>query len=137
MHNKRKLSEKIVATVLLICLMLTDFAGLGFAVVSYAAENPAPQAEANSNITFAASISSDTAQRQTSYVATTTEENLILNINVGVTGTGYLKAPVLELVDLDNQMFQIKGQIATGEFIQLVDGNKIYLNQISGGTEWK
>lgn len=135
MHNKRKLSEKIVATVLLICLMLTDFAGLGFAVVSYAAENPAPQAEANSNITFAASISSDTAQRQTSYVATTTEENLILNINVGVTGTGYLKAPVLELVDLDNQMFQIKGEIATGEFIQLVDGNKIYLNQISGGTE--
>lgn len=135
MHNKRKLSQKIVATVLLICLMLTDFAGLGFAVVSYAAENTTVQNQANSNITFAASISSDTVQKQNSYIATTTEQNLTLNINVGVTGTGYLKAPVLELVDLDNQMFQIKGEIVTGEFIQLVDGNKIYLNQISAGTE--
>lgn len=135
MHNKRKLSQKIVATVLLICLMLTDFAGLGFAVVSYAAENTTVQNQANSNITFVASISSDTVQKQNSYIATTTEQNLTLNINVGVTGTGYLKAPVLELVDLDNQMFQIKGEIVTGEFIQLVDGNKIYLNQISAGTE--
>ena len=135
MHNKRKLSQKIVATVLLICLMLTDFAGLGFAVVSYAAENTTVQNQANSNITFTASISSDTVQKQNSYIATTTEQNLTLNINVGVTGTGYLKAPVLELVDLDNQMFQIKGEIVTGEFIQLVDGNKIYLNQISAGTE--
>lgn len=135
MHNKRKLSQKIVATVLLICLMLTDFAGLGFAVVSYAAENTTVQNQANANITFASSISSDTVQKQNSYIATTTEQNLTLNINVGVTGTGYLKAPVLELVDLDNQMFQIKGEIVTGEFIQLVDGNKIYLNQISAGTE--
>ena len=76
MHNKRKLSQKIVATVLLICLMLTDFAGLGFAVVSYAAENTTVQNQANSNITFAASISSDTVQKQNSYITTTTEQNI-------------------------------------------------------------
>ena len=135
MQNKRKLSQKIVATVLLFCLLITDCAGLGAIMVSYAADNTVTQDPANTNITFAASITSDTVQKQTSYIASTTEENLMLNINVGVTGNGYLKAPVLELIDLDNQMFQIKGEILTGEFIQLVDGNKLYLNQISSGME--
>ena len=132
MHNRTKLSQKIVAAVLLFCLMVTDFAGFGMMLVSYATETPVVTSE---DIVFTTSISSATAEKQTAYIAGITEDSLTININVGVKESGYLKSPVLEIVDLENQMFTVKGENLTGDFIQLADANKLYLNQINSGTE--
>lgn len=134
MHNKRKLSQKLIATILVFCLMFTNLAGLGAMMVSYAADNTGVTSQ-DENLTFVATISNETGEKQSSYIAEITEENLQVNVNVGVKGNGYLKSPVLEIADLENQMFQIKGEILTGEFIQAVDGNKLYLNQIADGME--
>ena len=49
MHNQRRLSQKILATILIFCLLFSDFAGLGITLMVYASDN---QVNANENIKF-------------------------------------------------------------------------------------
>ena len=64
-------------------------------------------------------------------------EGYAIEITVGVKESGYLKNAKVEIKDLANQMFTIRNNVEFGEYIQSIDGNKIKLKQINGGTEVK
>lgn len=132
MQKQRRLYKKILAAILVFCLVLSDFAGIGITIISYASDN---QVDVNKNIMFDMFISTDKLKEQKEITTETTDETIILTARVGIKESGYLKSPVLDIENLENQMFKIKGEIQTGEYIQSVNKNKIYLNQINNGVE--
>lgn len=132
MQSQRKLSEKLIASILVFCLTLTNFAGLGLSLVSYASD---AQSSVNGNITFSAGIVTKDVQKQTSYTADVKDENLAIVVNTGVNTNGYLKSPVIEVENLDSQIFRIKQDAEFSGQVIGMDGNKIYLNQITSGME--
>ena len=132
MHNQRRLSQKILATILIFCLLFSDFAGLGITLMVYASDN---QVNANENIKFDVALSTETTKNQKELAVEISDETLTINASVGVKEKGYLKSPVLEIENLENQMFKIKGEINTGEYIQSFKENKIYLSQINNDIE--
>ena len=114
MQKQRRLYKKILAAILVFCLVLSDFAGIGITIISYASDN---QVDVNKNIMFDMFISTDKLKEQKEITTETTDETIILTARVGIKESGYLKSPVLDIENLENQMFKIKGEIQTGEYI--------------------
>lgn len=125
---EKKMIKKILAILMIIMLMSTDFFVLGSGVKSYATE--LSSTTNNKNIEFSTYFKNTRGEKVETLQTSIKEENLKLYAEVTVKNDGYLTDATLELSDSN---FSIKNNILS-DSIASIDGNKVNLKQINAGT---
>ena len=125
---EKKIVKKILAILLVIMLISTDFFVLGSNLISYAVESDS--ATNNKNIDFSAYFKDVKGEKVDTLQTSIKAENLKLYAEITVKNEGYLSDATLELQDSN---FNIKNNILS-DLIASIDGNKVTLKQINAGT---
>ena len=125
---KRKVIKKILAILMIITIMSTDFFVLGSNIVSYAAESS--NATNNKNIQFATYFKNSRGEKVDTLQTSIKSDNLKLFAEITVKNEGYLSEGSLEL---QNSNFKIKETILSNS-IASIEGNKVNLKQINAGA---
>ena len=125
---ERKIIKKLLAILMIIAIMSTDFFILGSNLISYAAE--ANNSTNNKNIEFSAYFKNAKGEKVEKLDTSIKNEDLKLYAEVTVKNEGYLANATLEL---QNSNFNIKNTILT-DSIASIDGNKVTLKQINAGA---
>lgn len=125
---EKKIVKKILAILLVIMLISTDFFVLGSNLISYAVESDS--ATNNKNIDFSAYFKDVKGEKVDTLQTSIKAENLKLYAEITVKNEGYLSNATLELEDSN---FNIKNNILS-DSIASIDGNKVTLKQINAGT---
>ena len=125
---EKKIVKKILAILLVIMLISTDFFVLGSNLISYAAESDS--ATNNKNIDFSTYFKDAKGEKVDTLQTSIKAEDLKLYAEITVKNEGYLSNATLELEDSN---FNIKNNILS-DSIASIDGNKVTLKQINAGT---
>ncbi len=126
---EKKIVKKILAILLVIMLISTDFFVLGSNLISYATETNS--ATNNKNIDFSAYFKNAKGEKVETLQTSIKAENLKLYAEITVKNEGYLSDATLELQDSN---FNIKNNILS-DSIASINGNKVILKQINAGTK--
>ena len=124
---KRKIVKKILAILMIVTIMSTDFFVLGSNLISYAAESN--NLTNNKNIEFSTYFKNSKGEKVDKLEASIKEEEIKLYAEITVKNEGYLTNTALEL---QNSNFKIKNTILSNS-IASIDGNKVNLKQINAG----
>ena len=124
---KRKIVKKILAILMIVTIMSTDFFVLGSNLISYAAESN--NLTNNKNIEFSTYFKNSKEEKVYKLEASIKEEEIKLYAEITVKNEGYLTNTALEL---QNSNFKIKNTILSNS-IASIDGNKVNLKQINAG----
>ena len=125
---EKKMIKKILAVLMIIMIMSTDFVVLGSNIISYALESDS--ATNNKNIEFSTYFKNAKGEKVETLQTSIKAENLKLYAEVTVKNEGYLSDATLELQDSN---FNIKNNILS-DLVANIDGNKVTLKQINAGT---
>ena len=125
---EKKMIKKILAVLMIIMIISTDFFVLGSNLISYAAESDS--ITNNKNIEFSAYFKNAKGEKIDTLQTSIKAENLKLYAEITVKNEGYLSDAVLEL---SNNNFNIKNNILS-DSIASIDENKVTLKQINAGT---
>ncbi len=125
--------KKIVAVLMILMIISTDFFLLGSNIISYAVESSNSNLNTvtnNKNIEFSTYFKNAKGEKVDSFQTSIKTEKLKLYAEITVKNEGYLTNTVLEL---QNSNFKIKNTILSN-LIASIDGNKVTLKQINAGT---
>lgn len=125
---ERKIVKKILAILMIITIMSTDFFLLGSNLISYAAESN--NLTNNKNIEFSTYFKDSKGDKTEKLETSIKTENLKLYAEIKVKNEGYLINSALEL---QNSNFNIKNTILSSS-IASIEGNKVNLKQINAGS---
>ena len=123
---KKKVLKKILAILMILMVISTDFFVLGSNLVSYAAE--ANGTTNNKNISFSAYFKNEKDEKVESLSASIKNENLKMYAEISVKNDGYFNGEL----ELQNSNFNFKKDISS-KWVESIDGNKVKLKQINAG----
>ena len=123
---KKKVLKKILAILMILMVISTDFFVLGSNLVSYAAE--ANGTTNNKNISFSAYFKNEKDEKVESLSASIKNENLKMYAEISVKNDGYFNGEL----ELQNSNFNLKKDISS-KWVESIDGNKVKLKQINAG----
>ena len=125
---EKKVLKKILAILIIVMIISTDFFVLGTNLISYAAN--LDSSTNNENIEFSVYFKDENGDRVDKTTKSIRETNLKLYAEIKVKNEGYLNNGVIEVQDSN---FNIKNEILSNQ-ITSIEGNKINLNQINAGN---
>ena len=125
---EKKVIKKILALLMIITILTTDFFVLGSSLITYAT-NQIETATDEPNIEFSAYFKDKTGQKLSNVEQSIKNENLKLYAEIKVNNEGYLSNGTIEILD-DN--FSVESEILSTE-IASIKGNEISLKQINAG----
>lgn len=126
---EKKIVKKILAVLMIIMIISTDFFVLGSNIISYAAESN-DSATNNKNIEFSTYFKNEKGEKVDTLQTSIKAENLRLYAEITVKNEGYLSDATLEL---KYSNFKIKNNILSN-LVASIDENKVSLKQINAGT---
>lgn len=121
-----KLTDKIIAIILLISLTITDFLFVGKSLISYALDVVKTN---NANVEFTAYFMDNTGVKLEKIEKEIQDENTKLYIEVSVKNEGYFNGKIL----LNNNNFNIE-QSGENEYVEKIENNEVTLKQINAGN---
>ena len=125
--DSKNLIKKLIAILVIFTMLLADFLIIGEASVSYAIDLFATN---NDNVQFVAYFVDSNNQETTNIdYSIADEEKLKLKFEIMVANQGYLDG----IITLEDANFSIS-QNTESEYINRIENNTIYLNQINAGT---
>ncbi|MCI9063018.1 MAG: hypothetical protein HFJ17_00180 [Clostridia bacterium] len=122
----KRIIQKTIAALMVIILILADFAFVGASVISYAIDMVATN---NNNVEFAAYFVDKDKQKVTQIDSNINAEDLKVFVEISVKNEGYFNGEL----SIDDASFIWK-DATENEFVKKVEGNKVTLNKISAGT---
>lgn len=124
---EKKITKKILAIIMILMLISTDFFVLGLGLKSYALESSSTTN--NKNIEFSAYFKNERGEKVEKLQTSIKNEKLKLYAEITVKNEGYLCDASLEL---QNSNFKIKDNILS-DLIASINQNKVNLKQINAG----
>lgn len=124
---EKRITKKILAIIMIIMIISTDFFVLGSNLKSYAAESNSTTN--NRNIEFSTYFKNEKGEKVEKLQTSIKKENLKLYAEITVKNEGYLCDAALEL---QNSNFKIKDNILSN-LIASINENKVNLKQINAG----
>lgn len=124
---EKRIVKKILAILMILMIISTDFFVLGSNLKSYALESNS--ATNNRNIEFSTYFKDEKGERVEKLQTSINKENLRLYAEITVKNEGYLRDAALELKDSN---FRIKNNILSNS-IASIEENKVNLKQINAG----
>ena len=124
---EKKITKKILAIIMILMLISTDFFVLGSGLKSYALESSSTTN--NKNIEFSAYFKNERGEKVEKLQTSIKNEKLKLYAEITVKNEGYLCDASLEL---QNSNFKIKDNILS-DLIASINQNKVNLKQINAG----
>lgn len=125
---EKKVIKKILAVLMILTILATDFSILGSNLISYA--SAADNLTNNKNIEFSTYFKNSKEEKVDKIETSIMSDNLKLYAEITVKNEGYLSGAVLEL---QNSNFNIKNTILSDQ-IASIEGNKVSLKQINAGV---
>ena len=124
-----KIRRKILATIMLIILLSGNLLSVGSQVIALASTLPTQDSKTNStNVEFNSYLEEGEAHDKTFEIT----EGGKLYISLKVKENGYLKDGVIEF---QNSNFNLDSSRIESEYIQKIENEKIYLDQMQSGKE--
>ena len=123
---EKKVFKKILAILMILMVISTDFFVLGSNLVSYAAE--ANSTTNNKNISFSAYFKDSSGNKTEKLSTSIKAENLKLYAEIIVKNDGYFNGEL----ELQNSNFNLKNNIIS-DWVEDIQGNKVKLKQINAG----
>ncbi len=124
---EKKLLKKIIALLMIITIMATDFFVLGSNLISYAAT--LDESTNNDNIEFSVYFKNENGTRVDSINESIKKEELKMYAEIKVKNEGYFNGSI----ELQESNFKIKNNILSSD-ISNIEGNKVNLKQINAGA---
>ena len=121
---EKKLLKKIIALLMIITIMATDFFVLGSNLISYAATLDG--STNNDNIEFSVYFKNENGTRVDNINESIKKEDLKLYAEIKVKNEGYFNG----VIELQESNFKIKNNILSSD-ISNIEGNKVNLKQIN------
>ena len=124
---EKKLLKKIIALLMIITIMATDFFVLGSNLISYAATLDG--STNNDNIEFSVYFKNENGTRVDNINESIKKEDLKLYAEIKVKNEGYFNGSI----ELQESNFKIKNNILSSD-ISNIEENKVNLKQINAGA---
>lgn len=124
---EKKLLKKIIALLMIITIMATDFFVLGSNLISYAATLDG--STNNDNIEFSVYFKNENGTRVDNINESIKKEELKMYAEIKVKNEGYFNG----VIELQESNFKIKNNILSSD-ISNIEGNKVNLKQINAGA---
>ena len=124
---EKKIFEKILAILMIVMLISTDFFVLGSSLISYAAT--LDSSTNNENIEFSAYFKDENGERVPNISDSIKKNNYKLYAEVKVKNEGYFNGSI----ELQESNFRVKNNILSN-YISSIEANKIELKQINAGN---
>lgn len=125
---EKRIIKKILAVLLVIMLISTDFVVLGSNIVSYAVETSSNLTN-NKNIEFSTYFKNSKGEKVDTLQTSIKSDNMKLYAEIIVKNEGYLSNAILKLSDSN---FKIKDNILSDSIASIADNN-VTLKQINAG----
>ena len=122
---KSKILKICIATILILTMTMTNFVFVGAGLVTYAAEDVSTN---NKNVEFEIGFEDENGNKSDNLEREFSNVDTYLYIKINVKKEGYFNGNI----SLENNNFILKDY--ESDFINKIDGNTIYLNQINSGT---
>ena len=122
---KSKILKICIATILILTMTMTNFVFVGAGLVTYAAEDVSTN---NKNVEFEIGFEDENGNKSDNLEREFSNVDTYLYIKINVKKEGYFNGNI----SLENNNFILKDY--ESDFINKIDGNTIYLNQINAGT---
>ena len=123
---KNKLLKKMIAILMIMAIVATDFLVLGSNLISYAASNGSTN---NENIEFSAYFKDEEGNRVNTALESIKKSDLKMYAEIKVNNEGYFNGSI----ELQDSNFKIKNNIVS-DYISSIEGNKVNLKQINAGS---
>lgn len=123
---KNKLLKKMIAILMIMAIVATDFFVLGSNLISYAASNGSTN---NENIEFSAYFKDEEGNRVNTALESIKKSDLKMYAEIKVNNEGYFNGSI----ELQDSNFKIKNNIVS-DYISSIEGNKVNLKQINAGS---
>lgn len=123
---EKKVIKKILALLMIITILTTDFFVLGSNLITYASQNNSETN--NSNIEFSAYFKNDKGEELDSIDKSIKTEDLKLYAEIKVKNEGYFNGTI----EITDSNFNVKDEILSTQ-IASIENNKITLKQINAG----
>lgn len=124
---EKKILKKLLAIMMIVMLMATDFVVLGSNLISYAVG--LDNTTNNENIEFSAYFKDEGGKRLSSVEKSIEADDLKLYVEIKVKNEGYFNGSI----ELQNSNFNLKNEKVSSD-ISKIEGNKVTLNQINAGS---
>ena len=124
---EKKVVKKILAILMIIMIMSTDFFVLGSNLITYAMSSD--NTTNHKNIEYAVYFKDSKGNKVDKLETSINAENLKLYTDITVKNDGYLNG----ILELQESNFKIKNNILS-DAVESIDGNKVKLKQINAGT---
>ena len=124
--NNKVFLEKILAILVIASMLITNFSLVGSNLISYAIDMISTN---NSNVEFYAYLENSNGESGTNIETTVNDDSAKLKIEVSVKNEGYFSGRIF----LENSNFSLSDEF-DNEYINKIENNTIYLNQINAGT---
>ena len=126
---ERRTKKMLLAILMIMSVLATDFFVLGSGIMTYATQQNGETS--NTNVEFSAYFK-DGEERVDSITKSIKDEEVKLYAEIKVKNEGYLKEGTL--IELENSNFNLKNEILqTNTHINSIEGNKVNLKQINNG----
>lgn len=122
---KSKILKICIATILILTMTMTNFVFVGAGLVTYAAEDVSTN---NKNVEFEIGFEDENGNKSDNLEREFSNVDTYLYMKINVKKEGYFNGNI----SLENNNFILKDY--ESDFINKIDGNTIYLNQINAGT---
>ena len=123
---KNKLFKKMLAILIIIMVIATDFFVLGSNLISYAASGDSTN---NENIEFSAYFKDENGNRVNNILQSIKKSDLKMYAEIKVNKEGYFNGSI----ELQESNFKLKNNILSDN-IASIEGNKVNLKQINSGS---
>lgn len=124
---KNKVLSKILALMIILMLISTDFCILGFNLISYAED--IDSVTNNNNIGFSVYFKDDSGKKVSNIAKSIKNENIKLYVQIQVKNEGYFNGKIV----IENSNFNVKSN-STSSYISKIENNTIMLNQINADS---
>ncbi len=122
---KNKIFKTSVILLMILSMTMTNFIFVGSSLISYAADNSTTN---HKNVEFKAYFKNEEGNEVTTLEQLTSQEETFLYLQIGVKKEGYFNGEI----SLKNTNFQ--GKESDSSYVNKIENNTIYLNQINAGT---
>ncbi len=123
-----RLKKKIISIIMLVILLSGNLLNVGSQVIALSSTLPVQNSKTNSsNVEFNSYLEGGDHEKT---LDTSTGGNLYIKVNVKE--SGYLRNGIVEL---ENQNFEVDSSQIESNYIQKIENEKIYLEQIKSGEE--
>lgn len=123
---EKKLFKKMLAILMIIMVVATDFFVLGSNLISYAASGGTTN---NENIEFSAYFKDEEGNKINNTLQSIKKSDLKMYVEIKVNKEGYFNGSI----ELQDSNFKLKNNILS-EHISSIEGNKVNLKQINSGS---